>query len=128
MWRDAAAEYIQSAHKIGITMRRVFLSHPFSSAPKRNARVVAELASALAHAGLLPLAPQIYLPQFIDEAAERDLALKLCLALVALSDEVRVYGQVSAGMRLEIDEARRQGITVLDGETGEQFAEKEPPQ
>jgi hypothetical protein len=33
--------------------------------------------------------------------------------MVALSDEVRVYGEPSEGMRLEIAEAERLGIPVV---------------
>ena len=78
--------------------------------------------------GYLPIAPQIYLPEFIDEATERDLALKLCLALVTLSGEVRVYGKPTEGMRLEIAEAHRLGIPVVNGETGERMlVTGEPP-
>ena len=78
--------------------------------------------------GHLPLAPQIYLPQIVDESTERGIALKLCLALVALSDEVRIYGEPTEGMRLEIAEARRLGIPVVDGQTGKALPDKrEPP-
>jgi hypothetical protein len=97
-------------------MTRVFISHAFASAPGVNARLVSNLARASARTGRLPIAPQIYLPQFVDETTERGLALRLCLALVALSDEVRVYGEPTEGMRLEIAEARRLGIPVVAGD------------
>jgi len=78
--------------------------------------------------GCLPLAPQIYLPQFVDEETERSLALNLCFALVAISDEVRVYGEPTAGMRLEIAEARRLGIPVVPGNDEAKLAlTGEPP-
>ena len=70
----------------------------------------------LALEGHLPLAPQVILPQFIDEREERDFALRLCLRLIALAEEVRVYGEVSEGMRLEMAEAERLGIPVVKGE------------
>ena len=66
--------------------------------------------------GHLPLAPQIYLPAFIDDSKERELALELCLKFVAMSDEVRVFGEPSEGMLLEIAEAERLGIPVVRGE------------
>jgi hypothetical protein len=66
--------------------------------------------------GHLPLPPQLFVPGFIDEATERDLALGLCLKLVALADEVRVYGELTDGMRLEIAEANRLGIPVVEVE------------
>jgi hypothetical protein len=108
--------------------RAVFISHAYASDPTRNAIRVVKISRALARSGALPVAPQIYLPQFVDETTERDLALRLCLGLVALSNEVRVYGEPSAGMRLEIAEAYRLGIPVVDGATGERLLPKgEPP-
>jgi len=97
-------------------MRRVFVSRSFSWNPRRSGIVVARIARQLVAEGSLPFAPQIYFPRFLDEVKERGLALKLCLHLVALSDEVRVYGEPSAGMLLEIAEAERLGIPVVKGE------------
>jgi hypothetical protein len=94
----------------------IFISHPYSSSPKWNCLQVAKIARRLALEGHLPLAPQLMLPHFVDEFVERDLALKLCLGLVALADEVRVYDEPSEGMRLEIAEAERLGIPVVKGE------------
>ena len=109
-------------------MSVVFISHAFTSDPERSARNVAGIAREIVRSGHLPIAPQIYLPQFIDETAERDLALRLCLRLVRLSDEVRVFGSISEGMRLEIADARRLGIPVLAGdEDGRLALTGEPP-
>jgi hypothetical protein len=111
-----------------MAMRNVFISHAFSADAGPNARRVLTIARACAKRGVLPLAPQIYLPRFIDEATERELALKMCLTMVALCDEVRIYGEISAGMLLEIAEAQRLGIPVVEGETGKPlFAKREPP-
>jgi hypothetical protein len=108
-------------------MRRVFICRPFSNDPEGSQTHVAAIARQVAKEGHLPVPPQILLPRFIDEITERDLALKLCLELVALSNEVRVYGQPSAGMRVEIAEAYRLGIPVLDGEMGITLPKREPP-
>lgn len=94
----------------------MYISHAFSSNPVGNRDAVARIARGLVYAGHLPLAPQLLFPQFLDETTERDLALQLCLRLVALADEVRVYGDVTAGMRLEIDEAHGLGIPVVPGQ------------
>ncbi len=91
----------------------VFVSHPFSSDPPRNQSLVAQIARSLVMQGHVPLCPQIYLPAFIDEDAERDVAVKICLRLLALADEVWVYGGSTVGMKLEIAEARRLGIPVV---------------
>ena len=108
-------------------MKRVFISHPFSRDPRRSICVVARIARAVALSGDLPLAPHLLLPAFIHEGTERPLALRLSMALVALCEEVRVYGGLSEGVNLEVAQAHRLGIPVVDGETGEPFAEKKPP-
>ena len=94
-------------------MARIFVSHSFSWNPDANRASVARIARRLALEGHLPLGPQLLFSHFIDETTERDLALKLCLQLVALADEVQVYGEPTEGMRLEIEEARRLGIPVV---------------
>jgi hypothetical protein len=93
----------------------IFICHPFRFDRGRNEKAVRALARRLALQGYLPLAPQIYLPQFLDEAIERDLALRCCLRLVAVADELWVYGEPTEGMELEIAEARRVGIPVVAG-------------
>ena len=109
-------------------MRTVFISHAFSADVELNSRRVLAIARACVREGLLPLAPQIYFPQFIDESTERDLALRLCLSLVGLADEVRVYGRLSPGMIVEVEHARRLGIAVIDGRTGDEIPNNgEPP-
>jgi len=96
-------------------MSTVFVCHPYAGDPEGNRNRVREIARRLALEGHLPIAPQIYLPQFIDEATERDLALTICLAMLALCDELQVYGEPTEGMRLEIAEARRLGVPIVDG-------------
>ena len=85
----------------------------FADDPEGNARGVLEICRALTDSGFLPVAPQVYLPQFLDEANERDRALSLCLELVGACDEVRVYGgRITSGMRREIEYAEARGIPV----------------
>ena len=94
-------------------MAIIFVSHPFSSNPQRHQKRLHAIARRLVLEGHNPLVPQLYLPQFVDESTERDLALRLCLELVAVVDELWVYGEPSEGMRLEITEALRLGIPVV---------------
>jgi len=98
-------------------MSTVFVCHPFAGDSAGNAAAVRRIACRIALQGHVPIAPQIYLPQFIDEATERDLALTICLAMLALCDALQVYGEPTEGMRLEIAEARRLGIPIVDGES-----------
>lgn len=97
----------------GMRTRRVYVCHPFADDPEGNVQRVREICRALAASGFLPIAPQVYLPQFIDEDSERAQALSLCLELVGASDEVRAYGdRITAGMRREIEYAEARGIPV----------------
>ena len=100
-----------------VRRRRVYVCHPYRGTPgasvEANVARVAGLCRTLTEDGLAPIAPQLYLPAFLDEATQRDEALALCLELVDLCDEVRVYGErISEGMRLEIEHAEARGIPV----------------
>ena len=92
---------------------RIYVCHPFADDPDGNTERVREVCRTLADGGVLPVAPHVYLPQFIDEDGDRERALGLCLELVETCDELRVYGgRVTAGMRREIEHAERRGIPV----------------
>jgi len=96
-----------------IRTRRVYVCHPFSDDPEGNAERVAEICKALTDSGFVPIAPQLYLPRFVDEATERDRALRLGIDLLDGCDELRVYGgRITDGMRGEIAHAEAHGIPV----------------
>ena len=63
--------------------------------------------------GRIPIAPHIYLPQFISEETEREKAMAINMELLRLCGELWVFGDViSEGMRKEITRAREIGIPV----------------
>lgn len=87
-------------------MKRVYVCAPYSMNPKVSQFLCTTLAREIYKEGHLPIAPQIYLHQFVSEEDDRRGALSLCLELLALCTEVRVYGTVvSEGMQLEIERA-----------------------
>lgn len=91
----------------------VYVCHPFADDPAENARRVLAICRRLATERVLPVGPHIYLPQFLDEKIQRDEALAMCLRLVELCAEVRVFGEVvTHGMQREIDHAIGLGIPV----------------
>lgn len=88
-------------------MLRAYICHPCSADPVGNAEKVLEICKR-ASEQCLPIAPQIYLPQFVDESAQRARAMRMCLELLAVSDEVWVYGdEASPGMAVEIEVAKK---------------------
>lgn len=67
-----------------------------------------EILSLCDRSGGIPLAPHLYLPQFLDEKKERDLALFMDIALLSKCAELWVFGDIiSDGMQKEIEYARR---------------------
>lgn len=108
-----AAELVRRRHLATGRRRRIYVCHPYANDPAGNAVLVRGICRALVAEGRLPIAPHLYLPAFLDEATERELALELCLELVDLCDEVRAYGAViTPGMGREIAYARQRGIPV----------------
>ena len=106
---DRPARKLQEAQRL----QRIYVCHPFVADPEDNADRVRALCRVLVECGVLPVAPQIYLPQFIDEATHRDRAIQLCLGLLEVCDEVRVYGgPITSGMRQEIEYAEALGLPV----------------
>jgi hypothetical protein len=87
--------------------------HPFSGDPVGNVEKIKRICRQLVDQGALPIAPQLCLPAFIDEATERELALDLCLEFVGLCDEVGVFDEsVTSGMGREIDRANLYRIPI----------------
>ncbi|MBO5648500.1 MAG: DUF4406 domain-containing protein [Clostridia bacterium] len=67
------------------------------------------------HENLLPIAPHIYLTQFLDDANEKDreFGLKAGLFLLSECDELWYFGhQITSGMTDEICYAMKNGIPV----------------
>jgi DNA polymerase-3 subunit epsilon len=109
-----AAELVRRRHLARTRKRRVYVCHPYASDPVANVERVRAIARELADLDLMPVAPHLYIPAFVDEATERERALKLCLELVDTCDELWVFGDfVSPGMQREIAFARSRGIPVV---------------
>ena len=63
--------------------------------------------------GCVPLTPHLFLPQFLSEETERELAIRMDLKLLERCDELWVCGdEISEGMAREIAHADGAGIPV----------------
>jgi len=121
---EAYAELIDSLHYCAAQLvrqrrleqqrrRRVYVCHPYAADPRGNAEKVRQICRRLVDEGALPVAPQLYLPGFIEESTERELALELCLQFVDLSDEVGVFDTaLTSGMGRELDRAKLRQIPI----------------
>ena len=93
-------------------MKLVYICSPFRSNNKAeqyaNVRAAQKYCRDAYKQNCIPVAPHLYLPQFLDDdtPAERDLALRIGLRLIDYCSEVWVHGnRISDGMRGEIEYA-----------------------
>jgi DNA polymerase III epsilon subunit-like protein len=71
-----AAELVRRRRIEAGRRRRVYVCHPFANDPAGNIERVRAISQFLIDDGALPIAPHLYLPQLIDEATEREQALR----------------------------------------------------
>ena len=62
--------------------------------------------------GVIPIAPHLLLPQFMEEETERDLAMFMDIAILSKCRELWVFGEPTAGMENEIAYAERKQMTI----------------
>jgi hypothetical protein len=94
---------------------RVYVAHPYADDVAGNVERLRAICRAIVDEGHVPIAPPLYLPAFVDEKTERDLALRLCVELVGCCDVLWFYGtRISSGMEHEISSAQARGIPVVN--------------
>jgi len=98
--------------------RLIYVASPWRAADERTRRHnrdrALRICREIAMADDVPVASHLLFPQFLDDAdaIERGVGMRCAIALLARSDEVRVFGEPSEGMRREMAEAVRLGIDV----------------
>ena len=91
----------------------VYVCSPYAGDVEENIRKACAYCRYTVDHGYIPLAPHLYLPQFLDEESERELALFMDIALLSRCAELWVFGDViSAGMEKEIQYAQRKGKPI----------------
>ena len=86
-------------------MKLVYICHPYANDPKCNKKKVLEICKHVLETSpdCIPIAPQIYFPQFMSEQDDRKRAMSFCLELVERCDEFWIYGNPTEGMKQEIE-------------------------
>ena len=102
-----------TAHKAVIRADRydyrpvVYICSPFSGDTEENMEKARDYCRYAVDKGVIPLAPHLLLPQYMDEGTERDLALFMDLVLLTKCKEVWVFGGIiSSAMEAEIKRAK----------------------
>ncbi|MBQ2985405.1 MAG: hypothetical protein IJD61_03160 [Clostridia bacterium] len=97
-------------------MKLIYICSPFRGDTAANTEAAQRYCRRAYEQNCIPVAPHLYLPQFLndDEPKERDLALRIGLRLIDYCSEVWVHGDIiSDGMRGEIDYATTTGKKVV---------------
>ena len=93
----------------------VYIASPYRGNTVINTKNALRYCHYAVKRGKLPIAPHIWLPQFLDDdkKSERKLALNTGLWLLGFCSEVWVFGNTATqGMQSEIIAARRLGIKI----------------
>ena len=92
----------------------IFICSPFAGDTVRNIQKAQLYCRKAVDEGYIPIAPHLFFPQFLkdDDPKERELGLKMGLALLDLSDEMWVFGNPSPGMAVEIAYATEHHIPI----------------
>lgn len=97
-------------------MKLIYICSPFRGDTAANTEAAQRYCRSAYEQNCIPVAPHLYLPQFLndDEPKERDLALRIGLRLIDYCSEVWVHGdRISDGMWGEIDYATTTGKKVV---------------
>lgn len=97
-------------------MKLVYICSPYAGDIERNSELARRYCRAAVNRGVIPYAPHLLLPQWMDDGdpAQRKLATQMGLEMVGRVDELWICGdKISAGMRAEIAYAEKHGIPVI---------------
>ena len=95
-------------------MKKAFICSAYSGDIKKNTeRAKRYCLSALNH-GYAPFAPHLLYPQFLrDESGEdRYTGIQCGLEFLKCCDIMLVFGAITAGMHIEIEQAEKLGIEI----------------
>ena len=81
----------------------VYIYSPYSGNVMHNTEMACRYSRFAVDEGYVPITPHLYMPLFISEETERDLAIGIDLRLMDVCSELWVCGdKISDGMRREM--------------------------
>ena len=89
--------------------RKIYVASKYAGDVERNTAFALNCCRRVIDEGCMPIASHLLYPQMLDDnnPDEREMGLMFGLALLAVCDEVWVFGEVSAGVAREVGEAKR---------------------
>ena len=88
---------------------KIYVASPCAGNIEGNVAAAIRYCQSVIDQGHMPIASHLLYPQMLDDnnPDEREMGLMFGLALLAVCDEVWVFGEVSAGVAREVAEAKR---------------------
>ena len=97
----------------GSIPKLVYICSRYSGDTVGNATKAVRYSRFAVNEGVVPIAPHLLLPLYMDEATERAKAMEMDLVILGRCDELWVFGREwSEGMKAEIAEAVRRGMRI----------------
>ena len=93
-------------------MPMVYICSAYSGDVEGNTEKARQYSRFAIDAGKIPIAPHLLLPQFMEEEAERELAMFMDIAILSKCRELWGFGKPTAGMLNEIAYAERKQMTI----------------
>lgn len=91
----------------------VYICSPFSGDISGNIDRARRYSRFAVESKAIPIAPHLLFPQFMDDDAERELALFMDMVLLGKCEELWVFGElVTEGMSAEIAKAKRKNMKI----------------
>ena len=104
-------EYRQQQKKryVDKNRRKIYVASRYAGDVDANVSAAVTYCRRVIDEGYMPVASHLLYPQILNDniPEERELGLLFGLALLAVCDEVWVFGEVSSGVAKEIEEAKR---------------------
>ena len=95
-------------------MKKAFICSAYSGDIKKNTERAKRYCLSALDQGYAPFAPHLLYPQFLcDESGEdRYIGIQCGLEFLKCCDIVLVFGAITAGMHIEIEQAEKLGIEI----------------
>ena len=110
-----ALENVARAEDARVHRPLVYIASPYAGETEDNISRAKGYCRFAVSKGVIPLAPHLLYPQFMDDSDEdqRILGLRFAISLLYRCDELWVFGEkVSAGMAKEIEKAEKRGMRI----------------
>jgi len=91
----------------------VYVCSAYSGEIEANTEKARQYCRYAVNAGAIPVAPHLFLPQFMSDRTERELAMFMNMVFLGKCEELWVFGgTVSEGMAAEIEKAKKRKMTI----------------